>query len=667
MKIIARKLLGYKTEELKNILTGRFILVFDNAVEIQTNDRETLYSSFFWDFHRLYPLMTLEPTHHVRSLLQKENLSSKTHIELLSVIYRDAIKAYSAHKNEVKDDLVRLIYQVTNNLYNAMIHETEKSVMSIDILDFIEVNDHPVVQKAFDELQPTPDSIEKTYQDIMNVILKDKALEKNTLVKSVKSKMVNSNQVLQCVGPRGFVSEVDGAIMAIPVDRSYTQGMRTLFNTIAESRTAAKSLYFSESPLQDSEYFSRRLQLVCMVVEKLHRVDCGSRKYLEWRVKPKIVAQGKEIYPGDLKFLVGKYYLDETSNTLRIISKYDTHLEDTVVKLRSVLYCQHTDPHGVCEVCFGQLSENIADHMNLGHICAATMTRQTTQSVLSTKHLDVSSRSDPIKYTPALLEYFVENTKSTEYKLKPMLKTAHLKLIIANTDLHGFTDIKHTENLDDIDPSRISAIDKVGFSTQNFSDDTPVAVTVEQHGRKAIVSTEFLKYAKKYGWTINSSHAFVFDMSQWDYNHPVLKLPNMEYSFAKHSKQIAEIIESKMAEFSERNKPESPVKTLFELFDLVNSKITVNIALLEVIIYAMMVNNSEENNYSLARNSPKATLGVRDDVIMNRSLSAAYGFEHQVQYVFNPYSFYKDKRPDHPLDVMFCPEDVLTKKHLKTQ
>jgi hypothetical protein len=477
--------------------------------------------------------------------------------------------------------------------------------------------------------------------------------------------MVNSNQVLQCIGPRGFVSEVDGAIMANPVDRSYTQGMRSLYNTIAESRTAAKSLYFSESPLQDSEYFSRRLQLVCMTVEKLHRVDCGSQKYLEWRIKPKIIIQDREIYPGDLKFLVGKYYLDETSNTLKIINKTDTHLIDTVVKLRSVLNCQHSDPHGVCEVCFGQLSENIADHMNLGHICAATMTRQTTQSVLSTKHLDASSKSDPIKYTPSLLEYFVENTKSNEYKLKPTLKNFGLKLIIANSDLHGFTDIKHTENVDDIDPSRISSIDKVGFSSMNFSDNTPISVTIEQHGRKAILSKEFLRFAKKNGWTINSSHAFVFDMAQWDYNLPIFKLPNMEYSFAKHSKQIAEIIESKMAEFSERSKPESPVRTLFELFDLVNSKIVVNVALLEVIIYAMMVNNIEEPNYSLARNSPNATLGVRDDVIMNRSLSAAYGFEYQIQYVFDPYSFYKDKRPDHPLDVMFCPQDVVSKKQMR--
>jgi len=664
MRITARKLLNYKTHELKEILTGSFILVFDDNVEILTTDRQTLYSSHFWDFHRLYPLLPLRSSHHVQYFLKKENLSSKTHIEMLSVIYRDALLAYQAHKKEVRDDLTRLIYTVTNQLYNFIIQETERSVMSIDILDFISVNDHPAVQKAFDELEPTPESIEKAYQAIMEVIQKDPSLEENSLVKAVKSKMVNSNQVLQCVGPRGFVSEVDGAIMVNPVDRSYTQGMRSLFNTIAESRTAAKSLYFSESPLQDSEYFSRRLQLVCMVVERLHRVDCGSQKYLEWRIKPRIVNNGREVYPGDLKFLVGKYYLDEMSQTLKVITKQDTHLIGTVVKLRSVLHCQHPDSKGVCEVCFGQLSENIFDHMNLGHICAATMTRQTTQSVLSTKHLDASSKADPIKYTPELLQYFVREENSTTFKLRPELKQTPYKLIIASQDLHGFTDIKNIDNVDDIDPSRISSIEQIGFSLYASNEDI-TTIQIGQNARKAILTTEFIKYVKKMGWSVNSSHAFVFDMRQWDDKQPIFQLPNMEYSFAMHSKQIAAVIESKMKDFEERNKPETPVRTLFELFDLVNSKISVNIALLEVIIYAMMVNSTQDSNYSLARNSPSATLGVRDDVIHKRSLSAAYGFEYQIKFISDPYSFYQDRRPDHPLDVMFCPQDVISKKYTR--
>ena len=55
MLIHARKLLGFTTSQLWDVLTGEFQLQFDDGEVIQTNDKETLYSSYVWDFHRLYP------------------------------------------------------------------------------------------------------------------------------------------------------------------------------------------------------------------------------------------------------------------------------------------------------------------------------------------------------------------------------------------------------------------------------------------------------------------------------------------------------------------------------------------------------------------------------------------------------------------------------------
>lgn len=662
MLIKARKLLSYSTEELWDILTGSFILVFDDQKQIETNDRQTLYSSYFWDFHRSYPKTPLLSTHHVSRLISREPLSSKTHIDLLTSIYWDTVEAYKDQKQQIKDSVTRLIYEVTNRLYNDMVVKTEKAVMSIDILDFLEINNHPAIQNAFDKLEPTPESVDHTYQEIMKTIRQDPSIGNNSLTRAVKSRMVNANQVLQCIGPRGFVSEVDGAILVNPVMRSYTQGMRTLYNEVAESRTAAKALYFSESPLQDSEYFARRLQLVCMTVEKLSRFDCGSTQYLNWRVKPPVYEDGREIYPGDLKFLVGKYYFDPIDKTLKAIQKSDKHLNNTVIQMRSVLYCKDPNPHHVCEVCFGQMADNIADHMNLGHVCSATMTRQTTQSVLSTKHLDASSTSNPIQFTEEMKLYFQAEEKTTEYRLKPSLKTKNLRLTIASSDLFGFTDILQTDAIEDMDPSRISSIEEVGFTIQNLDESAPATIKIGQMGRKAVLSTDFLKYAKMKRWSISAAHNFVFDMSDWDYSLMLFKLPDMEYSFAKHSKQIAEIIESKLEALNQRNRPESPVRTLQELFDMTNSKISVNLSLLEVIIYAMEVYNQSKGDMYLARNSEHATLGVRDDIIRNRSLSASFGYEAQMTSIMSPQSFFKGTRPDHPLDVFMCPKEVLEAK-----
>jgi hypothetical protein len=45
-------MLQNSTEELIERLSGSFILVFDDG-ELVTNYKETIYSSFIWDYHRL--------------------------------------------------------------------------------------------------------------------------------------------------------------------------------------------------------------------------------------------------------------------------------------------------------------------------------------------------------------------------------------------------------------------------------------------------------------------------------------------------------------------------------------------------------------------------------------------------------------------------------------
>ncbi len=659
--IKARKLLAYTPSQLWSMLTGRIMLVFDDGMEKEHNYKEVLYSSYFWDFHRVYQNTPLLYKHSVQSVLKGNQLSSDTHIELLNNIFWDVLEAYNSVRNDIKPMLTKMVFQITNNVYNDLIHMAEKYVTSIDILDFIEVNEHPAVKESFKNLEPTALSIDKSYRTIMDVVNNDPSLNNNALVKATKSKIVNKNQVLQCVGPRGFISEVDGAIMQIPVTRSYTQGMRTLYNTIAESRTAAKSLYFSESPLQDSEYFARRLQFVSMHVEGIYRGDCGSNRYLNWTIKPEQFRDGKSIYPGDLKFMIGKYYLNEETNTLGIITKDSTDLIGKTVKLRSVLNCKHPDSHKVCSVCFGEMSENVPDYANLGHMCAATMTNQSTQSVLSTKHLDNSSSFDPIIYNENLLKYFKTGTKNTtsNYLFRQDVLSKNLKLVISRDEAFGLTDILLTDTPEDISPSRISSVKEIGVAILEMSQDSPEILYIGQYNRNCILTTEFLIYAKENKWEVNAQNAFVFDMSKWDHNKPVFKLPDMEYSYSNHSHQIARIIESRMKEIEERSKPESAVLTLIELFDLVNSKISVNIALLEVIIYAMMVADRTSGNYFLARNSENASLGVSDDVIHNRSMSLVYAYEEQYRLIEDPKSFFQDGRPDSIFDVFINPHEVL--------
>lgn len=662
-----REFIAISNHELQAMVLEKDIkeidIVFEDGVTVRSTGKQLIYSSYFWDILRFYPNTPITSKHHVNHVLKNRPLSSSTHIDLLTILNKDVTAAYDLYHPQQKEPLLSLIYDVTNNILNEVSKLAESHVTSIDILDFIEVIEHPTIKTVNDATEDTDESISKTYKVVLDIINNDPSLAKNALVKAIKSKMVNSNQVYQCVSLRGRPTEVDGMIMKHAIRSNYTKGMNTLYEFVAESRSAAKALYFSEAPLQDAEYFARRLQLLAMVVETIHYSDCGTNKYLQWRVTPPATDdRGNVVYPGDLKFMIGKYYLDETTGKLNEIKGDEAHLNNQLIKIRSVLFCQHSDPHAVCEKCFGGLAANVTRFANLGHLCAATMTQQTSQSVLSTKHLDASSVSANIVLNELSAKYLATNRSKDAYLIRKELKDKQVKLIINREEAIGLTDILSIDDVANINPVRVSSIECIEISYKQRDEEISMPIFVNQGNRKAVLTTEFLEYLKLHRWETDGKNNFVFDLVDWNFALPVMKLPDMEYSYSDHSQQIAKIIESSMKNITDRSTPHSPVATLQELFSLVNMKLNVNIAALEVLIYAAMIPGKE--SFDLARNHPSPVLGISDLVIKNRSLAAAYAYEDQSVTLTNPRSFFKLDRVDGPLDAMISPFEVV--EHYKT-
>lgn len=660
----ARNLIGVSAVDLINMLPPKLEIIFEDGVALSTTNRKIIYSSYFWLMHGNYPNTPITSNHFVESVLKGKPLESNTHIKLLGQIFKDVAEVYQLNTPESKEHLLELVYIITNNINNEVSKIAESYVTSIDILDFIEVAEFPSIKQIIDNTLPNQESIAKTYATVNDIINTDPDLYNNALVRAIKTKMVNSNQVAQCVVVRGFLTEVDGSILRTPVLSNFTRGMGTLYNFIAESRSAAKSYYFSESPLQDAEYFARRLQLLCMTVEKIHYSDCGSDQYMHWRIAPPTVNdKGVKVYQGDLVFMIGKYYYDPESGGLKQITHDDPLLYNKVLKIRSVLFCKHKDSHSVCEVCFGALAKNVSRFANIGHLCCATMTQQTSQSVLSTKHLDASSVSTNITLTEVTSRYLTTNKAKNAYILRKDLKDKRPMITISRDEAMGLTDILSIDDVANINPVRVSSIDCIDISTIVDKEEMTMNIFVSQDNRYAVLTSEFLTYLKEHRWKTDPRNNFVFDLIGWDYSLPIMKLPDMEYSFSDHSHQIATIIESNMKNIADRLKPHSPVSTLQELFNLVNTKLNVNLAALEVIVYASMT--TAKNHYDLARNHHSPVLGIADFIIKNRSLGAAYAYEDQLGTITSPRSFFKLGRPDSVFDVFIAPFEVIQEEKAK--
>jgi hypothetical protein len=640
-------------------LPKSFLLTFDDGNTVPSTRNKTTYSWHFWEFHRRYAGLPLTSRHCVESVLKNQPLSSETHIELLGRIAEDTIWHFKINSPVDRENINKLIYQITNNVHNKVTCEAEAYVSSIDILDFIEVVDHPTVKQINDSVQPNNDSIVDSYNKILNILKTNEEFSNNNLARAVRSKMVNANQVTQCVAVRGFLTEVDGKILPTPIMSNFTEGFVRLHDYAAESRSAAKSHYFSESPLEDAEYFARRLQLLCMTVERLHYVDCGSTDYIHWLILPPTKDEaGVTTYQGDLAYMAGKYYLDEETGNLKMIRGDDSTLYGKTLKIRSVLGCKHNDKHGVCAVCFGGLSYNLSAYTNLGHICAATMTQQTSQSVLSNKHYQASSVSPTINLSDNTGRFFDLTKEKTGYILNTRLKKMNPTITISRDCLPGLVDLHIAQDVTKINPTRVSNISTIDLCLTDAKGNKLVdTVDLSQGNRGANLSQEFLYYLKDHGWHTDSKNNFVLELTNWNYALPLFKMPDIEYSFSDHSKQVAEIIESKLENLNDRQTPESAVYTLQQLFMLVNAKLNVNIACLEVIIYASMV--SEPGTFGLSRGSDKAVMSIAARVMKNRSLSVAFAYQGQQDVILNPASYYKLDRPDSPFDVFVMPHEVL--------
>lgn len=538
MKLKARELLKFSIDEMFQVLTGEFSLEFDDGV-IETNDKETLYSMFFWEFHKKYPTTPLLTKHHVKHVLKGGALGSKTHMSLLGHVMWDAFNSYPGQdKNQIKDDMARLIYEVTNTLYNDLSIRLGEHVTSIDITDFLAITNHDDVRDMLDNLTPDQGSIDLAYGGLRKLLGDSNKLTTNPIAHAFRSKLVNDNQVLQCVGPRGYLTDINSLIFPTPVMRGYVKGLRSLHDSFVESRSAAKSLYFSKEPLQETEYFARRLQLLGQVVQNLHEGDCGSTNYLMWHVRKPEFEDGVQTYAGDLKNLQGKYYLDDKDNSLKVIKASDHHLFEKTIRLRSVVAgCSHPDPHGVCMTCFGELGVSVPERSNIGHMCTTTMTQQSSQSVLSVKHLDGSSVVDGITLTDFNKRFFKVSKDQMSYMFNDELRKHYEQafVIINPAEALGITDVNLVANVQDLTLTRVCELQVIAIKTitKGAIEITPLPVNIGN--RKASFTYEFLNFIKYNQWQLDDKGNYVIDLAGWDYTKSSMTLPQKHQNMADHS------------------------------------------------------------------------------------------------------------------------------------
>ena len=640
LRYTAREILNMDAATLWSLPNGPIEIAFDDAVVV-TRVRQTIFSYYAWDVHRVYPDLPLLSKHHMGT----KRITPKTHTDLLSRIIVDCRDHYRSKGTEIDNELLgELAYDITNNIYNVFTIKLQGYVRTLSALDFSRVVKHPVINKALRDLEESGGlgtmTVNKCNEIIEHTLLTSPDLVGNGIAEALRSNLVSVGQVMQCVGARGYATDIDSSVFRKPIITGYARGVTKIVDMLQDSRSAAKSLFFQRTPMQKSEYFNRACQLSAATLQNLHMRDCGNRDYQPITISTKRL----------LKDMVGKYFYDESIGSERPIRPYDSGLIGKTIPVRLIFSCKDRDRSGVCYKCFGELAFSIPSRTNIGHVAASEVQSKVAQLLLSNKHLDSSANVDKIQIEEYESRYFTTGVEENGLYFAKPLHHQKLSIVVGKEDAQNLSDLNVVSSADQLSPYRIAELSYVQLYN-NKEPEKAVELSVMSGTRKAVFTKKALRYIKQKGWAINDNGNYIIDLSDWDMKESFMELPLKHFSTVDYMQNIEGFIKGGVTKTEDSIMSYStPAAALMAFHDLVSLKLDVNIVYLETIILSTMVQSLQERDYRLPYPRQEGQFAYYSQQMMMRSLSAAMAYQNQGVVLYSPTSYLIQNRPPHYLD-----------------
>lgn len=592
--------------------------------------------------------------------------------EVFKLIVLELKRSNPPLPRRIMNDFWRNVAIMYNTIYNDIVYNIADYVSTSRLIDFAEIQNNEELLESMLKVREAPiekknEMIAASYGVLDKILRYDPRYTNNDIRLGYISGNINAKQVKQLLGPRGFITELDGTIFKYPVVNSFTLGLNDLYDIAIESRAGAKALYTSNKAVQQSEYLARGLQLVTMILEVLEDGDCGSNHYLDWYVRP-----ASPENKSDLPNLLGKWFLNPKTGKEEVITKDHKWLEGKTIKLRSILKCVCEDKTHVCMKCFGELGYSIPSHSNLGHYCSVELSEKITQSILSTKHEMSSAKANDVRLAETTKKYLY--IKGNDYYFNEGLlnnKKVDYFFVINQKEAFGIKDLSNTTKINTIDPLRVSRIETIGLLKMEGKEVLSYDILpIKDVNRYGSFTHKFIEYILNSEWYLNDKDEYVIPLKKWNIKQPMINLLDLEYSFKALNDDVSRLFR-KIKQKKGQGSIDSPELLLQKLFNIVNFKLDINISLLEGIIYPFIIRDYEKDDchiggYTREGGEPeKRSLRQLHDTIAGRSLGAAYGWERLVILIKSPKSFGGANAVDHPMDVTIKPDHVVRKVNME--
>lgn len=644
-----------------------FIQSFDPQIRHRIEMTDEELDKALVEFNKQHTFDRKKPNDHymerkgrlVRKHLAYPSYTTNTSLDIFGIYTRRIHEHYKNKKNYDREEVWRTIYEQINALYNHFVVATQPNLTSSDILDYLELYDHPVIAALNRTVRPTQKSLDTTYDGIKKIIYEDYNIRFNPVVIAARAGLVKIDQVCQMIGPRGYMTDIDSNIFQRPILVGYFEGITTLYDAMIESRSAAKSLTFNKKPLRQVEYFNRKMQLLGSVVYGLVPGDCGSDRYLNIGIDK-----------NNLKYIEGLYRV-EKDNKLVAMTREDKHLIGTIQRLRIPVNCKHRGTGYICETCFGELSYSVPKKTNLGHLCNIEMCQKGSQLVMSVKHYDGSSKVAVIAISDHDLKYITHGSMVSTLGINPELKEKNPYILLPISDkgvlgAEGLGNITATTDIACFSIGRLTQFRTALIGCEDVHLGTGEVVKTENFvnvsvgSRYGSLTLEFLQHYQRVGGTITEDGYYKISLKDWDYEQNVFELPMRHINMLDVMSVIETFIRSPRDTNSDKRSKhlkkltgyDAAEAAIVDMCELVNERLDVNMAHMAVIILATMRGTRDPYDYSIPDYDEPYVFESHSVLMEYRSKGQEMAYERQPTTFDNVDSYLIKRRPHGILDEM---------------
>lgn len=563
--------------------------------------------------------------------------------EYISFLKQETQNMSEAQKVKYEQKKIKEIvhtFWVSLNELNRFTHRWCGSyVQSMSILSLSKLYLHPQVQEIKNRVIDSKYSMDireaqlnQMTDDLLKLLNAPGVLEYNPLKEYMETSSLKDNQIPQVLLAYGPRSDIDDTMCDYVIPSSTIEGLQNIQDYLIESLGAKKSGYFNKVVIKDSQYFYRKLRLVCSSQSTLYPGDCGSTETITINIRNK-----------HKKNWIDKTVIDGNDIVTLTMKNIDNYVEKDL-KMRSPLCCRHRD--GCCVACSGRGNMDTGYFTNpnfhIGIHAASRVGGSTSQLVLSSKHL--------IK---------------TNTKIYTLLDKARHYFSIKKNKLYWINNVwKNVENLrmrlpigalgplEDLDRDESVPSEETFSTIETFelidSDDNVVETVVLTDGVFIpFLTTQALRHVISNINDLEQSDTTVsIPLNGYDIRRPFFKYIVVNDDMVAFTDSVDRFFKTKIGSYR------SLSYILRDFTDLLYNKTNINVYFIELVLKAFMITCKGNYRMPSGVKENEATFCNMSELLTGRDIATKLGFEDLRKY-FNTVTTYTRGKCVSLFDIFF--------------